>query len=125
MAGESWNSGPEQERLNDVAGARLRITTLRAAAGPAVEFLEYLHPRDGRSLPPDARANDLAHWQTIMTGDVTRALPTLPARASAMISRGLMAMPSAMPSALGFAQALAVRDPDGHAVQLRSRPTTQ
>lgn len=51
VVGESWSSGIEQERLNDVPGARLRITALRADAGPAVEFLEYLHPREGRALP--------------------------------------------------------------------------
>ena len=48
-------------------GARLRITTLRAADGPGVELLEYLAPRDGRPAPLDLRANDLAHWQTTMT----------------------------------------------------------
>jgi len=65
VVGESENYGPEQERLNNVFGARLRITTLRAPAGPGVEFLEYLTPRDGRPAPADARANDLAHWQTV------------------------------------------------------------
>jgi catechol 2,3-dioxygenase-like lactoylglutathione lyase family enzyme len=53
VVGESENYGPEQERLNNVFGARLRITTLRAAAGPAIEFLEYLTPRDGRPMPAD------------------------------------------------------------------------
>ena len=40
VAGESENWGPEQERLNDVPGARLRITTLRAPARrrPAVRL---------------------------------------------------------------------------------------
>jgi catechol 2,3-dioxygenase-like lactoylglutathione lyase family enzyme len=46
--GESENYGVEQEHLNNVFGARLRITTLRAALGPGVEFLEYIAPRDGR-----------------------------------------------------------------------------
>ena len=117
VAGESMNSGIEQERLNDVVGARVRITSLVAPAGPAVEFLEYLHPRDGRALPADARANDLVHWQTIMTGDVARALPAMPARAGEFISRGAVATPVG----LGFARALVVRDPDGHAIQLRGR----
>src|SRR5438067_5100331 len=67
VVGGSENHGPEQERLNNVFGARLRITTLRATAGPAVELLEYLAPRDGRPYPADARANDLVHWHTIVT----------------------------------------------------------
>ena len=65
MAGGSENWGTEQEHLNNVFGARLRITTLRAARGPGVELLEYLAPTDGRPYPADARANDLLHWETI------------------------------------------------------------
>jgi catechol 2,3-dioxygenase-like lactoylglutathione lyase family enzyme len=64
VAGESENFGIEQERLNNVAGARLRITGLRAGSGPAIEFLEYLAPRDGRPYPLDSKANDVWYWQT-------------------------------------------------------------
>ncbi|HSF03581.1 MAG TPA: VOC family protein, partial [Solirubrobacterales bacterium] len=63
VAGASENFGPEQERLNNVFGARLRITALRAPAGPGIELLEYLAPSDGRPFPLDTRANDLWHWQ--------------------------------------------------------------
>jgi len=66
IAGTSDNYGTEQEHLNNVVGAHLRITSLRAAEGPGIEFLEYLAPRDGRPFPPDARANDLIHWQTTL-----------------------------------------------------------
>src|SRR5436190_1987994 len=44
-AGESENFGTEQEHLNQVFGAHLRITGMRAASGPGIEFLEYLTPR--------------------------------------------------------------------------------
>jgi catechol 2,3-dioxygenase-like lactoylglutathione lyase family enzyme len=64
VAGESENYGVEQEHLNNVFGARLRITSLHASAGPSIEFLEYLAPRDGRPAPTDTKANDLFHWQT-------------------------------------------------------------
>jgi catechol 2,3-dioxygenase-like lactoylglutathione lyase family enzyme len=66
VAGESENYGEEQEHLNNVFGARLRITSLRAPQGPGIELLEYLVPRNGRSIPEDARANDLAHWETLI-----------------------------------------------------------
>src|SRR5262245_22058165 len=42
VVGRSENHGEEQEHLNNVFGARLRITTLRAPAGPGIELLEYL-----------------------------------------------------------------------------------
>src|SRR5436309_3793020 len=69
QVGESENYGVEQEHLNNVFGARLRITTLRAASGPGVEFLEYIAPRDGRPYPNDARANDLFDGQTKCISD--------------------------------------------------------
>jgi len=116
VAGESENWGLEQERLNNVAGARLRITTLRAAAGPGVELLEYLAPRDGRPIPDDARPNDLAHWHTTLVARDPEAF------AFASRSRACT-FPSADAVAidhreLGFTRALPGRDPDGHALQL-------
>jgi catechol 2,3-dioxygenase-like lactoylglutathione lyase family enzyme len=73
-AGESENFGTEQEHLNQVFGAHLRITEMRASAGPGVEFLEYLTPRDGRPRPADARANDPVHWQTMVVVNDVDAL---------------------------------------------------
>jgi len=70
VVGESENYGPEQERLNSVFGARLRITALRAPSGPGIEFLEYLSPRDGRPYPADGKANDLFHWVTTLSGEI-------------------------------------------------------
>ena len=64
VTGESENYGAEQEHLNDLFGAHLRITSLRGESGPGVEFLEYLAPVDGRPYPTDAKSNDLIHWQT-------------------------------------------------------------
>jgi catechol 2,3-dioxygenase-like lactoylglutathione lyase family enzyme len=104
VVGESENHGEEQERLNNVFGARLRITTLRAAAGPGIELLEYLAPRDGRPIPSDQRPNDLAHWQT-----------RLRARPGRLPARGAVTLPD---GALGFGAGALVRDPDGHGVLL-------
>src|SRR6266516_3614388 len=89
VAGESENYGPEQERLNNVFGARLHITALRAASGPGIEFLEYLAPQDGRPYPPEEKANDLIHWQTRFLGtSVDEAAQTLRNGRSAFVSTG-------------------------------------
>jgi catechol 2,3-dioxygenase-like lactoylglutathione lyase family enzyme len=64
VVGSGHNYGPEQERLNNVLGVQLRITTLRGAAGPGVELLDYLTPQTGRPRPQGARPNDILHWQT-------------------------------------------------------------
>src|SRR5262249_46915108 len=115
IAGESENFGTEQEHLNNVFGARLRITSLRTDSGPGIELLEYLVPRDGRPAPADLRANDLAHWQTrLMLRAGADASAALRSRA-AMVSPGVVATPNAE---LGFHNGTAVDDPDGHVMQL-------
>jgi catechol 2,3-dioxygenase-like lactoylglutathione lyase family enzyme len=116
LAGESENHGVEQERLNAVPGAHLRITTLRASAGPGVELLEYLHPRDGRPIPPDVRANDVVHWQTrFVAPDVRAAERVLCAAGAPFVSPAAVQVPGRAP---GFGRAVLLRDPDGHAVQV-------
>ena len=110
VQGEGENYGIEQERLNNVFGARLHITSVRAATGPAIEFLEYLTPRDGRPYPLDSRANDLWQWQTrLMTQDSKEAAKNLFAGKCWFISPGVVAAPR---------NAITVRDPDGYALQL-------
>lgn len=119
VAGESENYGTEQEHLNNVFGARLRITALRAPAGPGIEFLEYLTPRDGRPAPPDARANDLWTWQTeLVTGDARAAAGSLLTSGPGLVSPGVIDLPEGM---VGYARGLQARDPDGHAVLLMER----
>jgi catechol 2,3-dioxygenase-like lactoylglutathione lyase family enzyme len=107
VVGESENYGPEQERLNSVFGARLRITALRATTGPGIEFLEYLAPRDGRPYPPEEKANDLIHWQTKFLGaNVANAAAALEKSRSPLISTRVVQ------------GSIIARDPDGHAVQI-------
>jgi catechol 2,3-dioxygenase-like lactoylglutathione lyase family enzyme len=119
VAGESRNSGTEQEHLNNVEGARLRITGLRSPAGPGVELLEYLSPNDGRPYPADERPNDLVHWQTaIQVRDLEQVVPRLDSAGVVRVSRTAVASDSRN---LGAARGVLIRDPDGHVVQLVDR----
>ncbi|MGE0821611.1 MAG: VOC family protein [Candidatus Binatia bacterium] len=116
IAGTSENYGSEQEHLNNVFGAHLRITSLRAAQGPGIELLEYLAPRNGRPYPKDAQANDILHWQTrLVSIDIARAAQQIRQGKYQQISSGVVLIPNA---ALGFHSGLLIRDPDGHAVLL-------
>jgi catechol 2,3-dioxygenase-like lactoylglutathione lyase family enzyme len=117
VAGESENYGTEQEHLNNVFGARLRITSMRAMdGGPGIEFLEYLAPRNGRAFPNDERASDVVHWQTTLTvNDAAAAALNLRASRSMFVSPGLVQLGR---DDLGFTKALLVRDPDGHVMEL-------
>jgi hypothetical protein len=86
----------------------LRITALRAAHGPGIEFLEYITPPGGHALPPDAKANDLVFWNThLVVDDFPRLDATLHASGASFVS---------WPSRNLHAQI--VRDPDGHALEL-------
>jgi catechol 2,3-dioxygenase-like lactoylglutathione lyase family enzyme len=100
VVGTSDNYGTEQEHLNNVFGAHLAITALRAPKGPGIEFLEYLAPRTGRAMPADTQANDDWYWQINL--------------------RVADASAGALDGALGFTTAIVIRDPDGHASLLAS-----
>ena len=111
VAGESENYDVEQEHLNNVFGARLRITALRAATGPGIELLEYLAPRNGRPAPLDLSANDIAHWQTTLIAPSLEAVPSL-ARTR------LFSLVSPFPVGERDHAAMLIRDPDGHGLRL-------
>jgi catechol 2,3-dioxygenase-like lactoylglutathione lyase family enzyme len=116
IAGESENFGTEQEHLNNVFGARLRITAVRATSGPGIELLEYLAPRDGRPAPADQRANDLMYWQTrLSTADATSLARSLLEAKHRFVSSGVTTLSD---TSLGFERGFVVRDPDDHAIQL-------
>ncbi|HEU4870762.1 MAG TPA: VOC family protein [Pyrinomonadaceae bacterium] len=120
VAGASENYGTEQEHLNNVFGARLRITSLRAASGgPGIEFLEYLAPNDGRPLPADARASDLFHWQTTLIVNTADSFAKrLLAENGSFVSPGVVKLSE---KHLDFSKGLLARDPDGHVMALIER----
>ncbi|HTK96819.1 MAG TPA: VOC family protein [Pseudomonadales bacterium] len=116
VVGASDNYGTEQEHLNNVFGAHLRITALRSSGGPGVELLEYLTPRTGRSIPVDSTAVDRWYWQINMTS------PSVAALGKAVVDDGYRSVSTGVtaldPALFGTTDGFIVRDPDGHAVQL-------
>jgi catechol 2,3-dioxygenase-like lactoylglutathione lyase family enzyme len=119
VAGESENYGTEQEHLNNVFGAHLRITALRGTSGPGIELLDYLAPRNGRPFPEDEHANDLVHRQTVLiTRSAEQAARELTIAKANFVSSGLIANQN---KELGFKAAFVVRDPDGHAIEIEEK----
>jgi catechol 2,3-dioxygenase-like lactoylglutathione lyase family enzyme len=119
IVGESDNYGFEQEHLNNVFGAHLRITSLRSQNGMGVEFLEYVTPHDGRPAPTNARAADLSHHETVLLVDDIAALNTVlgqtrnhPVSVKQIASSQLLFHAS---------QAELIHDPDGHQLLLLQR----
>ncbi len=119
VLGGSENDGIEQERLNAVFGARLRITGLAAPdGGIKVEFLEYLAPPTGRPAPVDSAANDLWHWHiAIAVDDADQAAAAVRDGGGRWVSPGAI---KGLDGTLGYGAAVLVRDPDGHGVLLRA-----
>ena len=117
VAGESENYGSEQEHLNNVFGARLRITSLRAAEGPGVELLEYLAPRTGRPMPEDSQVNDLWAWETdVVAANINIAAQALRDRKYSVVSSGIVTLSD---TRLRFHSGILVRDPDGHILEMQ------
>ena len=113
IAGTSENFGIEQERLNSVFGAHLRITSLRAAQGPGIELLEYLAPRSGRAAPADTVPDDLWYWQiNLRAEDPTGLEHRLRGARAPLVSSQVTHLDE---GTLGFTDGVIVRDPDGHA----------
>lgn len=119
VQGASENFGVEQERLNGVFGARLRITTLRARHGIGLELLDYLSPGDGRVTPSDVGANDLQHWWTLLEAhDVEAVVAASRGKHPSWVSPG--------PLALSANEALTFtfRDPDRHGLWVSQRASS-
>lgn len=108
IVGQSENYGPEQEKLNNVPGAHLRITTLRAAYGVRIELLEYLTPRSGRKLPYDAQAADLVNRQTVLIAGDPRTI-------SRILQRGFVDG-----AHIANGSSFSACDPDGHKLLIRT-----
>ena len=119
VAGESENYGTEQEHLNNVFGAHLRITALRGATGPGIELLEYLAPRDGRPFPSDECACDVVHRHIILFArNADDAARELRLHKVSFVSSGVVTNQMRQ---LGFNKAFLVRDPDGHAIEIEEK----
>jgi catechol 2,3-dioxygenase-like lactoylglutathione lyase family enzyme len=114
--GDSWNKGKEQEHLNNVEGASLHITGYRAAAGPGIEFLQYVDPGPGKTYPADSRADDIWHWQTtLIVDDATVVYTKLMSEGYKFVSKELVHQNSNGVHTRSFI----VRDPDGHAILIK------
>jgi catechol 2,3-dioxygenase-like lactoylglutathione lyase family enzyme len=115
--GESFNYGKEQEHLNNVEGASLHITGLRSAAGPGIEFLQYLKPGPGKPLPADTRADDIWYWQTTLVVDNAAILfIRLKLLNYTIVSKNITEFKQGRNQR--FSEFI-VRDPDGHALLIK------
>jgi catechol 2,3-dioxygenase-like lactoylglutathione lyase family enzyme len=115
IVGTSENYGTEQEHLNQVFGARLRITALRGGHGPGIEFLEYLTPPGGRTLPATAKASDLVFWRTRLSVDHFDAVVRASREDGLQLVSRRVTLAAASQSRTR--RTFLLRDPDGHGLE--------
>ncbi|MDB2385140.1 VOC family protein [Polaribacter sp.] len=109
LKGHSENYGSEQEHLNQVFGARLWISGLRAKEGIGIEFLEYIAPPGGRAYPKISKPTDIWHWHTtIMVSNIDQTYAKMKQSASNFISKEIVSIKNK--------KQFMVRDADGHAL---------
>ena len=112
VAGESENYGPEQERLNNVFGARLRITGLKSEKGPGIELLEYLAPSNGLPYPVSTKMNDLWSWRTrLIVASADEAMKAAKSASVDLVSPGSVDI---VDDDIGIDKGLTVSGPFGH-----------
>lgn len=118
VTGGTLNMGREQEQLDSLPGARVRVTGLTPTKGPpGVEFLEYEFPTGGRPFPEDSHPTDLWHWHTTVVVSDGDAVATELSRMGQRVSSEVVTIPD---GTLGFKKGVLVRDPDGHVIQIVS-----
>jgi catechol 2,3-dioxygenase-like lactoylglutathione lyase family enzyme len=113
--GGSLNSGPEQDKLDDVAMALVEVTALTPprSSTPHVELLCYRGRFDrGSALP---RANDVAATQLVLAVDNNATLQALCRQNQDAILSGPVRFEH------GALRAM-LRDPDGHLLCLEALP---
>ncbi len=112
VAGQSENYGTEQEHLNQVFGARLKITGLKANSGIGLELLDYIAPQGGRPYPDDTKATDIWYWQTtVEVTNINKLYKTLKEQGYEIISDKLVEIGV---FGLGAKMGFIARDSDGH-----------
>lgn len=112
LSGRTLNRGPEQDRLDGLAGCDVDVVALAPAAVPVphVELLHYRTP-PGRTAPAVA-PNDVASARQIhQVDDLDALIAGLRTAAVPFLSKGAVELD-------GGRRAAAVWDPDGHVVVL-------
>lgn len=118
LASDGINRGPEQERLDGLPGAEVRITAHRCVEGTGLECLDYQRPSGGRPMPPDLAPQDGAHWQVrLRVRDLASIANRVAAHGGRLLSNGIVDLGDQAPLFEGR-WALQLADPDSHRLQL-------
>jgi catechol 2,3-dioxygenase-like lactoylglutathione lyase family enzyme len=113
VEGGSLNWRETQARMDNLPGAKVRITALRPAQGGlGIELLDYLVPPKGRPIPSDWKSCDIAHMQVeLVVNDIEQAVDKLRQNGVEFVSSRVVEFTD---SSCPYRQGCLVKDPDGH-----------
>ncbi|MEH2349835.1 MAG: VOC family protein [Nostoc sp.] len=106
-----------QASLDNLAGAEVRITSLRPAQGGlGIELLDYLVPGKGRPIPSDWKSCDIAHIQIeLVVNDIEQLVDKLQQNGVEFVSSRIVQFTD---SGSPYRKGCLVKDPDGHTILL-------
>jgi len=109
-------SGPEYEKLEGVFGLHIRVVRMQLGE-EILELTDYL-TSGGRSIPEDAKANDLSFQHiAIVVSDMDKGYEVLRKFHVEQVSTAPQTLPATIPSAAGI-KAFYFHDPDNHNLEL-------
>ncbi|MEH1789858.1 VOC family protein [Nostoc sp.] len=111
----NWQS--TQTRLDNLPGAKVRITGLRPVQdGMGIELLDYILPGKGRPIPSDWKSCDIAHIQIeLVVNNLEQLVDKLRGNGVEFVSSRIVQFAD---STSPYRQGCLVKDPDGHAILL-------
>jgi catechol 2,3-dioxygenase-like lactoylglutathione lyase family enzyme len=117
IEGRSLNWQATQARLDNLPGAKVRITDLRPAQnGLGIELLDYLVPPEHRPMPNNWKSCDIAHMQVeLVVNNIEQVVERLRQNGVRFVSPRLVKFTD---SSCPYHQGCLVKDPNGHAMLL-------
>lgn len=117
VSGHSTNTGPEQERLDDLDHTLVQVTSLSPGTPkpPHLELLCYQRPKPHARKVPSLPSNDVAATRLVLELDKVVEITHGVGSAGADLITRIIPMPGSRQSG-GL-----IHDPDGHAVELTER----
>ncbi|MEH1923008.1 VOC family protein [Nostoc sp.] len=113
----SLNWRATQSRLDNLAGAEVKITALRPVQdGMGIELLDYIVPGKGRIIPSDWKSCDIAHIQIeLVVNNLEQLVDKLRRNGVQFVSLRIVQFAD---NTSPYRQGCLVKDPDGHAILL-------
>ncbi|MEH2083151.1 MAG: VOC family protein [Nostoc sp.] len=105
----SLNWRATQTRLDNLSGAKVRITALQPVEnGVGIELLDYILPGKGRPIPSDWKSYDIASVQIeLVANDIEQLIDKLRQNQIPIVD-----------SSFSHKQGYLIKDPDGHTIWL-------